>query len=86
MVEFYHHPASGTSLLASNLASIPVFRLYQRQTAVFKDVAAYDFTSPGFNLTGDRPEQLHGIHVTEGYFRLFGAQAMLGRTFTPLED
>jgi len=86
MVEFFHHPASGGSLLASNLASIPVFRLYQRQTNVFQDVAAYDFTSPGFNLTGDRPEQLHGIHVTEGYFRLFGAQAMLGRTFTPLED
>ena len=86
MVEFFHHPASGNSLLASNLASIPVFRLYQRQTNVFQDVAAYDFTSPGFNLTGDRPEQLHGIHVTEGYFRLFGARAMLGRTFTPLED
>jgi len=86
MVEFFHSPASGRSLLASNLASIPMFHLYQRQTSVFQDVAAYDFTSPGFNLTGDRPEQLHGIHVTEGYFRLFGAPAMLGRTFTPLED
>ena len=29
-------------------------------------VAAYDFAGPGFNLTGDRPEQIHGIHVTEG--------------------
>jgi predicted permease len=86
MVEFYHNPANGGSLLANNLASIPMFHLYQRQSSVFQDVAAYDFTSPGFNLTGDRPEQLHGIHVTEGYFRLFGAQAMLGRTFTPLED
>ena len=86
MVEFFHSPASGGSLLASNLASIPMFHLYQRQTSVFQDVAAHDFTSPGFNLTGDRPEQLHGIHVTEGYFRLFGAHAMLGRTFTPLED
>jgi predicted permease len=86
MVEFYHNPANGGSLLANNLASIPMFHLYQRQTGAFQDVAAYDFTSPGFNLTGDRPEQLHGIHVTEGYFRLFGARAMLGRTFTPLED
>ena len=86
MVEFFHNPVNGGSLLASNLASIPMFQLYQRQTSVFQDVAAYDFTSPGFNLTGDRPEQLRGIHVTEGYFRLFGAQAMLGRTFTPLED
>ncbi len=86
MVEFYHNPASGGSLLANNLASIPMFHLYERQTSAFQDVAAYDFTSPGFNLTGDRPEQLHGIHVSEGYFRLFGARAMLGRTFTPLED
>jgi putative ABC transport system permease protein len=86
IVEFFHNPASGGGLLASNLASIPMFHLYQRQTSVFQDVAAYDFTSPGFNLTGERPEQLHGIHVTEAYFRLFGAKAILGRTFTPQED
>jgi predicted permease len=86
MVEFYHNPVRGGSLLANNLASIPMFHLYERQASAFQDVAAYDFTSPGFNLTGDRPEQLHGIHVSEGYFRLFGARAMLGRTFTPLED
>jgi len=86
MVEFFHVPIAGASMLANNLASIPMFHLYQRQTSVFQDVAAYDFTSPGFNLTGDRPEQLRGIHVTEGYFRLFGAQPMLGRTFTPQED
>lgn len=30
MVEFFHSPASGGSLLASNLASIPMFHLYQR--------------------------------------------------------
>ena len=29
---------------------------------------------------------MHGIHVTEAYFRLFGAPVMLGRTFTPQED
>ncbi|MGA2539596.1 MAG: ABC transporter permease, partial [Terracidiphilus sp.] len=41
---------------------------------------------PGFNLTGGRPEQVHGIHVTQGYFRVYGAPVMLGRTFTPQED
>jgi predicted permease len=86
MVEFFHNAANGGSLLASNLASIPMFHLYQRQASVFQDVAAYDFTSPGFNLTGDRPEQLHGIHVSAAYFRLFGARSMLGRTFTSQED
>jgi putative ABC transport system permease protein len=75
-----------SSVLASNLACIPEFHSYRRQTNVFREVAAYDNAGPGFNLTGDRPEQIHGIHVTEGYFRLFGAPVMLGRTFTPQED
>ena len=67
-------------------ASIPKFFLWQQQTSAFQDVAAYDFGGPGFNLTGDQPEQVHGIHVTQGYFSLFGASPMLGRTFTPQED
>ena len=66
--------------------AIPKFHNWQRQTSVFQEVAAYDFAGPGFNITGDRPEQVHGIHVTEGYFRLFGAPVLLGRTFTPQED
>jgi putative ABC transport system permease protein len=67
-------------------ASIPKFMIWREQTNVFKDVGAYDFAGPGFNLTGDRPELVHGIHVSEGYFRVFGAPVMLGRTFTPRED
>ncbi len=67
-------------------ASIPKFFLWKQQTSAFQDVAAYDFGGPGFNLTGDQPEQVHGIHVTQGYFSLFGASPMLGRTFTPQED
>jgi len=75
------------SSLANNfLSCIPEFHAYQRQTSVFKEVAAYDNAGPGFNLTGDRPEQIHGIHVTEGYFRLYGAPIELGRTFTKQED
>jgi putative ABC transport system permease protein len=72
--------------LLNNITSIPEFRFYQRQTSAFKEVAAYDFAGPGFNLTGERPEQVRGIHVAEGFFRLFGAPVMLGRTFTPQED
>jgi putative ABC transport system permease protein len=68
------------------IASIPKFHIYQQQTGIFSEVAAHDFEGPGFNLTGDRPEQIHGIHVTEGYFRLFGAPVLLGRTFTRQED
>ena len=68
------------------IASIPKFMIWRQQTSVFKDVAAYDFAGPGFNITGDRPELVHGIHVSESYFRLFGAPVVLGRTFTRQED
>jgi predicted permease len=67
-------------------ASIPKFMLWRQQTSALQDVAAYDLGGPGYNLTGDRPEQVHGIHVTQEYFSLFGATPMLGRTFTPQED
>jgi putative ABC transport system permease protein len=82
MVDFLAH----TSGLANNLHNIPEFHFFQRQTSVFKEVVAYDNAGPGFNLTGGRPEQVHGIHVTEGYFRVYGAPLALGRTFTPQED
>ena len=86
IVQFQHHSQNGGEMLAATLASIPAFHTYEHQTSVFQDIAAFDFTTPGFNLTGDRPEQLHGIHVSEAYFRLFGATVILGRTFTPQED
>jgi putative ABC transport system permease protein len=82
MVEFLY-----PSILSNSfLTNIPEFHAYQRQTNLFQELAAYDVAGPGYNLTGDHPEQLHGIHVTEGYFRLFGAPVLLGRTFTPQED
>jgi predicted permease len=67
-------------------ASPENFNTWRAQTSVFQDVAAYDFGGPGFNLTGDVPEQVHGIHVSDAYFRLFGAPVLLGRTFTQQED
>jgi putative ABC transport system permease protein len=86
IVEFLLPSPDGGGIIASNLACIPEFHTYQRQTNIFREVAAYDSGGPGFNLTGGRPEQVHGLHVTEGYFRLFGAPVILGRTFTPEED
>ena len=82
MVDFLAH----ISGIANNLHCIPEFHFFERQTNVFQEVAAYDNAGPGFNLTGRRPEQVHGIHVTEGYFRVYGAPVALGRTFTPQED
>ena len=59
--------------------------LWQEQTSIFKDVAGYDFGG-GMNLTGAIPEQVHGVHVTEQYFRVFGAKFIQGRGFTTQED
>jgi putative ABC transport system permease protein len=67
-------------------ASVTKFHVWQEQTSVFQDAAAYDYSSKGMNLTGRVPEQVKGVHVTEAYFRLFGARMLLGRTFTPQED
>ena len=75
------------SVIANNLHNIPEYQFLQRQTNLFKEVVAFDNAGPGYNLTGgSRPEQVHGIHVTEGYFRLYGAPVLLGRTFTTQED
>src|SRR5579859_8118096 len=82
MVQFMNTFAEGNSPIGS-----PVnFNIWKAQTGVFQDVTAYDFGGPGFNLTGAVPEQVHGIHVSEAYFRLFGAPVLLGRTFTTQED
>src|SRR6202041_39836 len=82
MVQFLNTFPQGNSPAGS-----PVnFNTWKAQASVFQDVTAYDFGGPGFNLTGAVPEQVHGTHVSEAYFRLFGAPVLLGRTFTPQED
>jgi predicted permease len=68
-------------------ASVPKFMNWRSQTNVFQDVSAYDGGGPGLNLTGGAfPEQIQGIHVTHDYFHLFGAETLLGRTFSLVED
>jgi putative ABC transport system permease protein len=69
------------------VASIPEYNIWQQQSNIFQQVAAYDWGSAGMNLTGgDHPEQVLGIHVTSGYFALLGAPVVAGRTFTEAED
>jgi putative ABC transport system permease protein len=67
-------------------ASPTDFHTWQQQTDVIQDVAAYDLRGPGYNVTGDRPDLVPGLHVTQRYFALFGAPVILGRTFTQQED
>jgi putative ABC transport system permease protein len=66
--------------------SIPKYLAWARAEA-FDAIAAYDFAGPGLNLSGgDRPEHIKGIHVSEGYFRVFGATPEIGRAFSPQDD
>ncbi|MFN7995711.1 MAG: ABC transporter permease [Bryobacteraceae bacterium] len=68
-------------------ASVPKFNTWRSRTSVLEDVSAYDTGGPGLNITGgDRPEQIKGVHVSHEFFHLFGAQTVLGRTFTTRED
>ncbi len=72
----------------SPVVSIPKFNIWQQEMArLVESFAAYQVSDPGVNLTGgDRPEHLKAIHVSWGYFDVFGAQVRLGRTFRSWED
>src|SRR6185369_6274716 len=66
--------------------SIPKFMAW-RKSRSFQAMAAYDFGSVSLNLgTGDRPNPVNGMHVTAGFFKVFGVESILGRTFSPEED
>lgn len=63
------------------------FNVLRQQSQAFQDVSAYEYGGTQLNLTGGaRPEQVHGIRVSEGYFRLFGVRLVAGRPFTAEED
>jgi putative ABC transport system permease protein len=67
--------------------SIPKFMAWKKGNQTFEAMALYDFSGPGLNLgTGDHLEQVKGIHVSSEYFRVFGVEPALGRTFLPQED
>ncbi len=66
-------------------ASPAKFAHWSQQTEVVQDAAA--FRTGIVNYTGnDVPEQLRSAQVSKDYFRLFGAPAVEGRTFTAEED
>ncbi len=66
--------------------SIPKYMAW-RQNDVFESMALYDFSPLSMNLgAGDRPEPVKGTHVSRDFFRAFGAQPALGRTFIEAED
>jgi putative ABC transport system permease protein len=67
--------------------SIPKFMAWKKANQAFQAMALYDFSGPGLNLgSGDRPQQIKGIHVSGEYFQVFGISPAAGRSFLPQED
>jgi len=66
-------------------ASPAEFNWWRQQTDAFQYISAYDFAVA--NLTGESfPEQIPTSPVSADFFRLCGANALLGRTFTREDD
>src|ERR1035438_2952088 len=67
-------------------AAIPMFTYWERHNPGFQDMAAY-LPGSSMNLNGgDKPEVVAATRTSRNYFRLFGANPILGRTFTAEED
>lgn len=57
---------------------------YKAQNRSFEEVATYFSQSPTLTQAGE-PERLKGVIVSANFFSTLGAEALLGRTFTPEE-
>ena len=67
-------------------ASPTEFNVWRQQTTAFQDVSAYSLFDVA-NLTGGAfPEQIRVMRVSAEFFRLCGANAMFGRSFTAEDD
>jgi hypothetical protein len=70
---------------STSVAGFRQFNLWRQQTTLFDDVSAHRMDV--VNLTGGSyPEQIPLARVSEGFFRLFGAPILYGRTFSRDED
>lgn len=66
--------------------TVPMFTFWQQNGGPFEDMAAYQ-PGIGMNLQGgDTAELVNAIKVSRDYFQLFGANPVIGRTFSVQED
>jgi len=78
-------PRNASAPIECGSASPTEFNWWRQQTQPFQDVSAYDFDVA--NLTGESfPEQIPTMHASADFFRLCGANAVQGRTFTAADD
>ncbi len=66
--------------------SIPKYTAWSHNE-VFADTALYDQLGINQTLgTGEPPIQIKSLHVSQGFFRVFGGEPALGRIFDRVED
>jgi putative ABC transport system permease protein len=70
---------------ARSVASYPDFSDWRERAESFAGMAAYDFHTATY-VDAEGAEQWEGYRVTAGLFPLLGGVAVLGRTFTSVED
>ncbi len=88
----YPQPDRIVVLRETNLPQFPEFSVsppnfldWQKQTKSYSSLAAY--SGDQINLTGEgEPQRLIGVKATADYFKVYGVQPVLGRTFLPEED
>jgi putative ABC transport system permease protein len=67
--------------------SPPDFLRYRTQTHAFDEWGAIAFGSNLFNLTGnEKPQQVRGSLVTQGFFETLGVRPFIGRTFSLADE
>ncbi len=88
----YPQPDQIVVVRETNLPQFPEFSVappnfldWQKQTKSYSAIAAYK--GDQVNLTGEgEPQKLVGLKTTAEYFKVFGVQPVLGRTYLPEED
>jgi putative ABC transport system permease protein len=63
----------------------PTYADWRRQAKSFEDIAVAAYWNPTL-LGGAEAQQLEGLRVSDGFFRLLGVRPVLGRDFLPEED
>ncbi len=86
----YDHPERLVMLWESwdkftGTASWPNFHDWQQQTTTFEALSAYRPSDVTLQ-EGNSPERVRGAFVTSEFFRVLGAQAIMGRAFAPGDD
>lgn len=73
-----------------NIVSAPNFWDLERESRSFEDMAIFDSAGRGYNLSAtgaqQEAEQVSGLRVSAGFFKVLGVKPFLGRTFLSEEE